>query len=53
MSNSKEMMNKAYIDHKLAGIFEPMVNQIVQERPSDTVILSIPNVLIVQFRLIS
>lgn len=37
MSNSKEMMNKAYIDHKLASIFEPMVNQILQEQPGDTV----------------
>lgn len=41
MSNSKEMMNKAYIDHKLASIFEPMVNQILQEQPDDTVSLCI------------
>jgi hypothetical protein len=37
MTSSKEMMNKAYIDHKLASIFEPMVNQILQEQPGDTV----------------
>lgn len=30
-------MNKAYIDNKLAGIFEPMVNHIVQDQPHDIV----------------
>jgi hypothetical protein len=37
MSNPKEKMNKSYIDNKLSSIFEPMVNQIFQENPSDTV----------------
>ena len=37
MTNPKEKMNRSYIDNKLAGIFEPMVNQIFQEQPSDNV----------------
>ena len=28
MTSTKEKMNKAYIDNKLSGIFEPMVNAI-------------------------
>ena len=39
MSNAKEKMNRAYIDSKLGGIFEPMVNHIFQEKPEDFVIL--------------
>ncbi|CDW75609.1 UNKNOWN [Stylonychia lemnae] len=37
MSSTKEKMNKSYIDNKLAGIFEPMVNHIFQENPPDTI----------------
>lgn len=39
MSNTKEKMNKSYIDNKLAGIFEPMVNSIFVDNPSDTVFI--------------
>jgi len=39
MSSTKEKMNKSYIDNKLAGIFEPMVNHIFNENPPDTVII--------------
>jgi hypothetical protein len=34
-------MNKSYIDTKLSGIFEPLVNQIFTEKPDDFVRLSI------------
>lgn len=38
MSNiTKEKMNRAYIDSKLASIFEPMVNSIFAEKPDDFV----------------
>jgi len=37
MSNIKERMNRAYIDNKLAGIIEPMVNSIFVEKPDDYV----------------
>ena len=40
MTNAKEQMNKAYIDTKLSGIIEPMVNQIFSEKPSDNVTYS-------------
>lgn len=30
-------MNNSYIENKLAGIFEPMFNEIIKEDPSDTV----------------
>lgn len=30
-------MNKSYIEGKLAGIFEPMVNEIFKQNPSDNV----------------
>ena len=39
MSNTKEKMNRAYIDSKLASIFEPMVNAIFVDKPDDYVIL--------------
>jgi hypothetical protein len=35
--NSKEKMNKSYIESKLSGIFEPMVNQIFADKPEDFV----------------
>lgn len=39
MSNTKEKMNRAYIDSKLGGIFEPMVNSIFSEKPPDIVFI--------------
>jgi hypothetical protein len=38
MNSTKEKMNRAYIDSKLAQIFEPMVNQIFAKNPDDLVI---------------
>ena len=38
-NNTKEKMNRAYIDSKLASIFEPMVNSIFAEKPDDFVSL--------------
>lgn len=35
--NLKEKLNKAYIENKLSGIFEPMVNGIFLENPDDCV----------------
>ena len=35
--NSKEKMNKAYIDSTLSKIFESMVNSIFQQKPEDPV----------------
>ena len=43
ISTNKEKMNRAYIDSKLGGIFEPMVNQIFAEKPDDFVRLLIIN----------
>jgi hypothetical protein len=36
-SNTKEKINKAYIDSKLAGIIEPMVASLCIETPEDEV----------------
>jgi hypothetical protein len=36
-TNPKERMNRAYIENKLSIIFEPLVNQIVQDKPTSTV----------------
>jgi hypothetical protein len=36
-ANPKERMNRAYIDNKLSIIFEPLVNQIVQDKPTSIV----------------
>ncbi len=35
--NSKERMNRAYIDSRLSGIFEPMVSSLLAEKPNDMV----------------
>jgi len=35
--DSKEKINKAYIDSKLQVVFEPMVQSIVEKEPSDVV----------------
>ena len=35
--NAHERMNRAYIDSKLAQIFEPMVNEIFQNKPEEYV----------------
>jgi len=35
--SSKEKMNRAYIDSKISGIFEPMVAAILQDNPTDVV----------------
>lgn len=37
MSNTKEKMNRAYIENKLAGIIEPMVVSIYNDKPEDFV----------------
>lgn len=37
MTNPKEKMNRSYIENRLGQIFEPMVNQIFQEKPADSV----------------
>ena len=37
MSTTKEKINRAYIDNKLAHIFEPMVNSIFVDKPDDFV----------------
>lgn len=34
---TKERINKAYIESKLSGIFEPMVVQLIQDKPANIV----------------
>ena len=41
--NTHERMNRAYIDSKLAQIFEPMVNEIFLNKPDDYVLKQIEN----------
>ena len=35
--NPKERMNRAYIDTKIASIFEPMVSEILKAKPANVV----------------
>lgn len=37
MTSTKEKMNRSYIETKLSGILEPMVNQIFVEKPENHV----------------
>ena len=37
MATPKERMNKAYIESKLSSIFEPMVVQLIKDKPDEIV----------------